>query len=460
MRFAILLITALCFLVGCGAAPPTVGHRSVVLKPCTLGQPETLTAQCGTLQVYEDSQSGRGKQIPIHFAVLEATGRRSAADPLFMLAGGPGQAATVAFPPILAAFSKINQERDIVLIDQRGTGKSHSLRCPDPESFQIAECARVLAVRSALYTTPYAVDDLDHLRIALGYSKINLYGASYGTRVALVYLRQYPKSTRTLILDGVVPTNWNLGETATDDAKAALTHIFRRCAGEPACKRAFPKAQAEFQALFKDLRLKRSVTIPDAHTGALTQVIVSRKSFTSTVRLLSYTTETAALLPLIIHRTYQTRQFDLIAAQSQLAIGEFGEGFSEGMYYSVVCAEDIPFLKSKNVSSLAAGCRAWPAKAIKADYKQPVTSNIPVLLLSGEADPVTPPRNAELAARTLPNSLQVTVLGQGHIVAIRGCVPLLMQQFLVRGAVDHLKTACIRQSRPTPFFIDFAGPVP
>jgi pimeloyl-ACP methyl ester carboxylesterase len=454
VRFAILL-AASCLLLGCAAVPPTSNRRTAVLKPCTLGQ-EALSAQCGTLQVYEDSNARQGKQIPIHFAVLEATGRRPAADPLFMIAGGPGQAATTAFPPLLAAFSRVNQERDIVLVDQRGTGKSQALHCP--KEAQPADCARSLAVDPSLYTTPNAVADLDQLRIALGYSKINLYGASYGSRVALVYLRQYPTSTRTLILDGVVPTHWNLGETAPTDAKASLDQILARCTREPACKRAFPATQIEFQALSQSLRQKRSVSISDPRTGATRQIDVSRESFISTVRLLSYTTETAALLPLIIHRTYKSQSFDLIAAQSQLAVGEFGEGFSDGMYYSVVCAEDVPFSKSRN--ALAAICRNWPSKAMKADYKQPVTSNAPVLLLSGEADPVTPPRNAELAARTLPNSLQVTVLGQGHIVAVRGCVPLLMQQFLTSGSTKGLKIACLQQSRPTPFFIDFAGPVP
>jgi pimeloyl-ACP methyl ester carboxylesterase len=454
VRFAILL-AASCFLVGCATAPSTEGQRTVALTPCTLGQ-DALDAQCGTLQVYEDSRAGRGKQIPMHFAVLEATGRRPTADPLFMIAGGPGQAATIAFPPILTAFSRVNQSRDIVLVDQRGTGKSHPLQCP--KNSEPAKCARSLGVDPALYTTPNAVDDLDHLRIALGYPKINLYGASYGSRVALVYLRQYPKSTRTLILDGVVPPNWNLGETAAEDAKIALDKILARCGRENTCKRAFPDTKAEFQVLSKTLDQKRTVPISDPRTGSITQIAISRESFTSTVRLLSYTTETAALLPLIIHRTYLTKSFDLIAAQSQLAIGEFGEGFSEGMYYSVVCAEDVPFSKSPN--ALAAICRGWPSKAIKADYKQAVTSNIPVLLLSGEADPVTPPRNAELAARTLPNSLQVTASGQGHIVAVRGCVPLLMQQFLNRGSTRDLKATCLQQSRPTPFFIDFAGPVP
>ncbi len=471
-------------LSACTATREAKQSREVSLESCQLsapGQTERLDAKCGKLSVFENRESRTGRKIGIHFAVLPATGRKTVPDPLFMLAGGPGQAATEAFIQTLAAFSRINQERDIVLLDQRGTGRSNPLRCPrvnpqtslnlDRAVALLSACQKTLKADLKLYTTPVAMADLDAVRAALGYEQINLYGGSYGTRAALVYLRSYPNRVRTAILDGVVPTDWNLGQTAARDAERALDLAFQRCAAEQSCAAAFTRLRPEFQALLSRLERQPVKTATnDPLTDRPLTVTVSRDTLTSTVRLLSYAPETVTLLPLLIHSTYLSNDFRQLAAQSQLAVGTFSQGFSDGMYYSVVCAEDAPFIKpdsgkgtylgSLGTELFIKGCRSWPRAPLPVGYKDPVRSDVPVLLLSGEADPVTPPANAALAARTLPNSLQVVVPGQGHIVAIRGCIPLVLNSFLKKGSVKGLETNCSREARALPFFIDPSGPAP
>jgi pimeloyl-ACP methyl ester carboxylesterase len=458
------------------------------LHACQLAAPglaEHLPAKCASLRVFENRATQSGRTLDLQLAIIPALSRSPAPDPLFLLAGGPGQAATETYPLLAPALAQINQKRDIVLVDQRGTGRSHPLRCPELEDKAdlpigdqldgwLKDCLSRLDAEPKLYTTAVAMDDLDQVRAALGYDRLNLYGVSYGTRAALTYMRQHPDRVRAVILDGVVPQDEALGLTVARDAQRALDLIFERCATDSACQRAFPSPRGEFTALLARLDQPVKVNLADPITGAPAELTFSRDTLAGSVRLLSYAPETAALLPLLIHNAYTSSDYRLLAAQALMAGEQLGGSISTGMNFSVVCAEDMPFFTQEQAEranadtylgdgetgKLRAICASWPRGDIPADFKQPVKSDAPTLLLSGDADPVTPPSNADQAAKTLPNSLRLVAPGQGHNVIMRGCIPRLTADFVERGAVTGLKTDCVKDIRPMPFFTSFVGTEP
>lgn len=481
-------------LVACAAAltptPAVPGddvRTGITLKPCQLSAPgvaDRLSAECGTFTVFENRAAGSGRQIHLRVAVIRTLSRSPAPDPLFFLTGGPGQAATESYLQLALAFSRINTDRDIVLVDQRGTGQSNPLICPTTEAVdtdaQIAQwledCLPTLDADPRFYTTALAMDDLNEVRAALGYDQINLYGVSYGTRAALTYLRQHPQSVRTVILDGIVPSDEALGLEVARDAQRALDLLFARCEAEADCQEAFPDLRSEFAAI--DQRLKRApVEVSLAHpvTGEPTTYPLSHESFVQSLRLLTYAPETVALLPLLIHTTFTTQDYKLFAAQALLVGESLEASISEGMGYSVLCAEDVPFFTEADAAQANADtylgdlqaeqlnqvCAIWPRGEVPADFKQAVSAAVPVLLLSGEADPVTPPENGEHVRQTLPNSLHLIAPGQGHNVIGRGCLPQVAADFVERGSLaGFMDTACVEAIRPMPFFLTFAGPEP
>ncbi|HWQ84980.1 MAG TPA: alpha/beta hydrolase, partial [Anaerolineales bacterium] len=339
----------------------------------------------------------------------------------------------------------------------------------------VSACLDGLDANPALYTTSIAMQDLDDVRQALGYERINLYGLSYGTRAALTYLQMFPDNVRTLILDGVVPQDEALGLDMASDAQRALDLLFERCAADAACSEAFPDLDASFKQLLAQLEAAPvEVTFLHPVNGGQETHPFTAVELVSTVRLLSYTPETAALLPLLIHSAAKENRLDLLTAQSRLVAEELSQSISMGMNLSVLCAEDFPFidaaaaeLASQNTylgnlqyEELAALCAIWPQGETPAGFKDRVSADAPVLLLSGEADPVTPPENAEQVAATLPNSLVLTAAGQGHNVIFRGCMPQIAYDFIQSGSLRGLDTDCVSQIKPSPFFLTFSGPLP
>jgi pimeloyl-ACP methyl ester carboxylesterase len=496
-RLGIVLMLASVLLAACGAgspatvAPAAGASPKFALADCLLtapGQTGSLKAQCGTLTVPEDRANASGRKIDLRVAVVAAVSRSPEPDPMVFITGGPGQAATESFVLLAGSFEQIRQKRAIVLVDQRGTGQSGALRCEGEdqadEAFsltddqalarlkqELATCLSDLKADPRFYTTAIAVQDLDEVRAALGYEKVNLYGVSYGTRVAQTYLHDYPQHVRTVILDGVVPQAEALGLDVARDAQRALDLIFDRCAAEAACQAAFPNVRTEFALLLSTLeKTPAKVTLPHPVTGKSLDVILTRRQVASAVRLLSYSPETAALLPLLIHSAAQGDDAPL-AAQSLMVSEDLARSVSLGMNLAVICAEDAPFLQpealaqatrdtylqSTETDNIQHMCAVWPRGDIPADFKQPVTSAAPVLLLSGEADPVTPPSNADEVARTLSQSLRLVVPGDGHNVIYRGCVPRVAADFVKSGSVQGLDTACVQSIRPLPFFVSFTG---
>jgi pimeloyl-ACP methyl ester carboxylesterase len=448
-----------------------------------------VPAECGTLEVPENPAAPNGRKIALFVARVPAINRRKSPDPLFLLAGGPGMGATTLYAGTAAAFARIRRNRDIVLVDQRGTGKSNVLNCEidddallrsTPAQVQ-AETRRCLAKLSehadvAFYTTSVAVRDLDHVRAALGYDRVNLYGGSYGTRVAEHYLRRFPERTRTLILDGVVAPELALGPQIALDAENALMSIFARCARDAGCGQHFGDPAQTYRTLRDTLQSRPvSVSFTDPTTGEPAHLDFGPLHFATVLRLSTYTSEQAAVLPFMLNLAQRSGDFGPLAGQFMVMLRNYGDVLAYGMHNSVVCTEDVPFYKPQDidrarlartflgttqVDSLLSLCNGWPRGPMDADLHAPLKSDVPVLLLSGGNDPVTPAASAERTRAGLPHSLHIMLEDLGHGQLGAPCMDRVMAQFLERGSVEGLDTSCTLKARPMPFFVSAAGPAP
>jgi len=467
-----------------GAAPPRGG---VPLTPCQLEHPLTplrVAARCGTLAVPEDRARPEGSSIALAIAVIPAEAPTPRPDPVFVLAGGPGQAIREVFPLVAQAFGRVARNRDLVLVDQRGSGGSGRLACPaleaperlisDPgaERRAIGECARSLRADLSKYRTADYVADLEAVRAALGYERVNAVGFSYGTRVALAWLQAHPARIRSLVLDGVVPPTYAVGASAEEDGQRALDRLFGRCAADPGCVARFPAPGDELRAL-RDRLAAMPAPVRARHplTGRALETTFGVDPLRAVVSAFLYQSETAALLPAMIHAAAEG-DLGPLAAQAVAAAADLEAGLSRPLQLSVLCAEDLPFVGPGTAAmetglflgrsvreGLRTACAAWPAGSPDAPRER-FRSEAPALLLSGEADPVTPPRWADALAKDLPNARQVVLAGQGHGVLVRGCVPRLVAEFLDAGSAAGLDLSCAAAIAPPPVFVDFLGGSP
>jgi pimeloyl-ACP methyl ester carboxylesterase len=483
------VLTALWLLtVGAPHAGTAASPGALSLTPCVIEHPLRLTvvpAQCGELTVPENPASPQGRQIRLHVARVAAISRKGEADALFVLAGGPGQAATAFYASVAGAFGRIQRERDLVLIDQRGTGASNALTCPEDEDRlyeatgpEVAEltrrCLEALSAHAdpAFYTTSLAVADLERVRAALGYEHIDLYGVSYGTRVAQQYLRRYPQRVRALILDGVVPPQLAIGPDVALDAESALHGILARCSADPACRARFHDPEQDYQAVRARLGAGAvPLSVADPSGGMQRQLQFGTEQLATVLRLGGYSADYAALLPLFLDRGAHG-DFAPLAAQSLLLTRSY-EGIALGMHNSVVCAEDVPFwgtidrgrlertfMGAAQVDALATLCGIWPHGPVDGDLHAPLSSAVPTLLLSGGDDPVTPARYARLAAAEFTQARQIILPGFGHGQLTVPCMDGVLADFLARPAVATLDASCLARARPMPFFTSVNGPPP
>ena len=460
------------------------------LVQCRLEHPLKVTsveARCGTLSVPLDRSRPGAEKIVLHLALVPALNRRSTSAPLFLLAGGPGQSASDMYVAQSAAFARINRDHDIVLLDQRGTGRSSPLACEYPEDWQepvdpmpalrqaTQTCLAKFGDRVRFYTTSIAVQDLDAVRAALGYEQIDLYGASYGTRVAQLYMRRFPTRTHAAILDGVTYPEQIIGPDTPKDGERALQLIVARCKAAQDCAAAYPDLQQELDGLLKQFGTQRvAITLEDPNDGNAKQLEFTRSILGAALRFLSYSATQASLLPTLIHQAAHG-SLKLLAAQTVMSARQVGDQLATGMQYSVLCSEDAPFISAAGIDRAALGktyqgtdqidamleiCKLWPRGPMDPDLHSPLHSDVPTLLLSGEADPVTPPADAEHAAQGLTAKRLVVLAGEGHGQLNVGCVPRLMAAFLNAPDPEELDTACLRSHSVEPFFVNMAGPSP
>jgi pimeloyl-ACP methyl ester carboxylesterase len=466
---------------------------SIDFQPCELrgsGGLGRVAAECGHLSVAEDPARPDGTRLDLFVARIPALAANPAADALTIINGGPGASSISLYVDAQPAFAGIQRDRDIVVVDQRGTGRSAPLECPALEQatqdFDVAVIGQATTacldhLRSQgrdprFYTTSVAVGDLEAVRVALGYPAWNLYGVSYGTRVVQHYLKRFPQAVRAAILDGVAPPDQPLGPDIAWNAQQTLDAILARCAEADYCAGAFPELGAGLERLGRQLRdAPRELEIPHPITGRLQPFTLRYGHLALTLRLLSYAPETASLIPLVVAEAASGGNFLPIASQALRIERDLGEAISFGMHNSIVCTEDAPlygdldallptlqetYLGDDQVRALVTICSAWPRGPLDPDLHDLVDSPRPVLLLSGEFDPVTPPHYADRAAARLVNSRHLVAPGQGHGVVMRGCMPTIVGDFVAAADLTSLDTDCVALMKPDRFFVDLLGPPP
>ncbi len=420
------------------------------------------SVRCGVLPRALDPARPDGIRIDVHYVLVPAIARRKLADPVFVLAGGPGQSAIDIAPAMMGLLSRLGNRRDIVFVDQRGTGRSAPLECkasdrepladqldPDRQVRRLAECRADLLAQSHIkaaddlrfFTTALAMQDLDAVRAALGAQRINLVGVSYGTRAALDYQRQFPARLRRSVIDGVAPPDMVLPASFATDGQAAFDAMLAACEAEPACAASHPRLRANWAALLQ--RLPHALSVVHPLTGRPESFVLTRDMLLGAVRGPLYSPALAAALPVAIAAAAHGDFAALMGLGSVLSSRRGGR-VAMGMHFSVVCAEDMPLLE-RAVAATASGpdtgdgslrlyrqvCADWPRGAVPAAFYTLPLSASPVLLLSGGLDPATPPRHGERVAKALGAlTRHVVVPHAGHGVMGLGCMREVVYRFI------------------------------
>jgi pimeloyl-ACP methyl ester carboxylesterase len=455
------------------------------LSPCQIdGVPGEV--KCGGMSVRENREKppgGAARMVGLSVIVLSALDADKLPDPFFMLAGGPGDAPSFNARFFSRVFHDIRKKRDIVLVDLRGTGKSSPLFCPELSQpgangvydENLLSVAAVRACRQRLektaeltqYTTEIAVDDLEQVRQRLGYGPINLYGTSYGSRVAQVYMRRYPASIRAVAMKGIVPASMAMPETHARAGEDAWQSVVARCRKDAACHEAYPLVEVELRELLKRLESNPVMTLPASPQRPEARIRVSRGLFAEAFRNVLYTPEGSAQAPKLVHQLVNGDDGGVIetALAGRRTLG--GDRLAAGFFLSVTCAEDIPFL-AKDADAMAAGtfggayrldqqraaCAEWPRGSVSSAHRQPTISAIPTLLVSGELDPVTPPSGAEAVVRHLSKGRHIVIRNNGHPIGnAEACIGKMFGQFLDAASADAVDARCAAGNPLVPFVI-------
>jgi len=434
--------------------------------------------RCLTLPV--PLEPGKPATLNLHVTIAPALRQGARPDPLFVLAGGPGEAGSDVLPLLSTAFRRVRATRDIVFIDQRGTGLSGKLECPSDADAdaQLSDLEADAAVRRciaaskapfAAYTTAAAARDIDAVRRTLGYGKINLWGGSYGTRLAQAYARAYPAGVRTLLLDAVAAPGQVI-PAGGRDSQAALDQLFAQCAKDAACARTYPDLRGEFDALVGKLdAAPLKLTLPDPRTARQIDVTMTSARLLDTVRNMLYSPADARRLPFLVHSASAGRWQPFVARRNLAADLSPDGSPATLLHLAVVCAEDMPRFTSALAANDASPltrtladrlrglCRALNVPAVP--QTPPTRIAAPVLLLSGALDPVTPPRRARDAARFMDHAQLLTAPNAGHGVSQLGCAPRLLRAFLDRPEAK-VDGACLNEIPAPTFQLGSAGPQP
>ncbi len=430
---------------------------------------------CGRYSVRENRANVKGRTIGLNIVVLPAGGNEISDDPLVFLAGG-GVAPATRYAPFLGkAFPNLRRQRDILLVDQRGTGGSNPLECDistDPASAEYRDEARFVAsvrkCRSALekkanlrfYTTPIAMDDMDEIREWLGYPRLNIFGVSYGTTAAMVYVRQHSTHVRTVALQGVLPIDAPMWLEYPRSAQEALNRVFAECTRQPSCHHAFPELENEFTVLLKRLAGRPvMLTVSPSAPGPEVEVTINDEVLRDFVSKVLFSASRIHDLPLLVHLAYQGN-YQLLA--KRFATKEPSE-IPKGVYFSIVCNENMHFdpaaLAAATAGTFMGGlrvgrdvraCREWPRGWLPDGFWNPVTSDLPTLVLNGSLDHVTPPRYGERVTQTLANSRHFVLPNRGHNDT-DPCVCGIIEAFIIAGGLDGLDTSCLGQIEELSF---------
>lgn len=448
----------------------------------------SIKARCGTMIRPLDPSGAVAGEIELRVAVVPALNLTPEPDPVVPISGGPGQGSVQFYTGYADAFEELRRNRDILIVDQRGTGESSPMNCPFEDDLVNGRqyslemtleftnlCLEQLPHDPRFFTTSVAVTDLEAVRQALGYPSLNLYGVSYGSRVAQHFARRYPESTRTVVIDGVVPPQKSLGPEIATESQKAVDNIMNRCAEDAACSERFGDVGATFDRVLKTLRTEAvETTVADPSTGRPDTLTFGSDEFAVAIRLLAYHPHSIAMMPLLVHEAGDGNYAPL-ASQFTMTTLAMADQLSLGMHNAVMCAEDVPFydritidyagleasyMGALQLESLRTMCSVWPAGPVDAEFKAPLATELPVLLLSGDADPITPPAYAELARVDMKNFRHLVGKDQGHGQIAVGCMRGLVATFVETADPTAIDDECLQRSFVMPFFLDFSGPQP
>ena len=483
-------VACVLMLAACSAAtPPNSAGRE---GPTLAGQPMTactisgevpvkasVEGYCGTLTVPEDRSTPSGRQVGLHVAVVPAAAAAPMPDPFFALAGGPGDASTAFFAWLPGLYAQVHETHDIVLVDQRGTGRSNPLvlpAMPDTSGLPAAEADRRLVEWSQtsladldadprMYTSTIAADDLDAVREALGYDQIDLYGTSYGGELAQYYLRQHSEHVRVAVLDGTTPLDVPVLELMAASSQRAMDLLLARCAADAACHAAFPDVAQEWSALVA--AFAKGVAVTDSATGQTG--VATLAMIGPSIHEALMTGAAAAQLPLAIHLAAGGR-FDQVNQIVPLSNAAPGGGETLLMKDEILCSEAwarfdpaevqrngtgsyaVPFVLAW-AEQEASLCRYLPRGVVPANDAEPVRTTVPTLWLAGDADPQDPPSNLAGVAAQGPGNLVAVMPAQEHVVGHLGCGPAVIAAFVDAGTVQGLDTSCVAAGpAPVPTF--------
>jgi pimeloyl-ACP methyl ester carboxylesterase len=454
------------------------GEPRIVLEPCTLPGVEGA-ATCGHYEVFEDREARSGRKIRLFVAVLPALEQPAAPDPLFIIAGGPGQAASAIAGFANRAFAPVRRKRDIVLVDVAGTGRSGMLRCdlyPTGQALvgdmyppeRIRACREKLEQTTDLrrYMTHVLMADLDEVRAALGYETINIYGTSYGTRAAFEYLRRHGEHVRTVVMKAVVPPSLRGTMHYARDTERSLDMLMRACADDAACAGAYPHAEAEFrEILARADRGELRGMVPDPGGGPAQELALSRGVVASAILGLLQNSNSAVQLPLLVHRAFRGDTAVLVdmVVSYRRAIEQ---GIAFGMHLSVMCSEDGARMDAAaaarndrgtalgdyRVTQLVAACREWVRGKPPKGHGKPVVSDVPVLLVSGTLDPNTNETWGEEGLRGLSRGTHVVIPNLSHgFSSIDECGSAFMAQFIEQASMEGVDVSCKDRLKLPPF---------
>ncbi len=474
-----ILVTA----CACGPEPhrPVSEPSALVLSDCTV-QDLDGRMRCGSLDVFENRDLGAGRIIRLRVAVLPARDGTLSKDPVFIIVGGPGQSAVDNAANYAALLAPLRSDRSLVFVDQRGTGASNPLPCDlysaqpsgplgdfmPPEAVRACRAALETAADLRYYSSELAADDLDDVRVALGYDQINIESASYGTRVALLYMRRHPTHVRSAVLRSVSPPWVKQPLHFAEDAQAAFDSLAAACDAAPPCRSTFPHFREELGSVLARLGARNvTVELPAADTSSPARSIsLSRGAFAEKVRLMLYAPEVASFLPVLVHLSASGdfRPFAELADEMGQQIAGLA---SIGMYLSVTCTEDVAqitsteavntwpgtFLGDYRVRQQRDACALWPKGRLSADFAAPIRVNVPVLLISSMIDPITPARWADEVARGLVNSRHIVVPNAGHSPSNK-CVMRIEHEFIRNASHEGLDLGCLGELRRPAFALE------
>jgi len=448
-----MIATALALLIAAAPTPPA----KLPLHACVV---RGVPAKCATMQVPENRDTELGRTIGLRVVVIPARRKPARPDAFTYLAGGPGGAAASEMPAVVVAlWSRVHERHDIVLVDQRGTGGSHALECPEPESpidteealhSYLDACTRSLDGDATQYGSAAAADDLEAARLALGYRKLNVYGTSYGATLAQVYLARHAAAVRSVVLDGGTLVDIPFFERFAPNGQRALDLVAARCAATSACARAFPRWPRQLDSLIAAWN-----TQPVRVTSTVT---LDGDGFAGVIQSMTLGAESAASIPLVVARAAAGRYAPLARFLDD------SEMTRSIMYWSIWCNESWvglgaagpwnTYLDGNAAEALrvyGSVCKYFPKHQESDATRTRVQSKVPLLALVGGADPQDPIGNLAGLGAAMPNSRAIVVPGLGHAIGQYGCLPNLVAQFIERASAKRLDARCTRTIKPAPF---------